>query len=221
MTKPKRRSDLPSFGETLALFRACLPAIVIFSLMEEAIFRVGIGGDPGAWLVALESAGKFVLLGWVRAAVFLTVLASSERAPLPMEEAFAEGLRRLWPFLRASFVSLCGTAAGLVLLILPGLAYLAATTYALPLSVAGMRGHSETPIRSSFKLTKGHRLALLLTNYLLIVGPIDLLMAADGLTLPSKLLRFTLSFVFSVLASGLSASFIVLALRNAVARRIP
>lgn len=123
--------------------------------------------DPGPWLgsgVAVRLshfAYRDVVLGsLVPGWVALVLFARARDRELPPLQALVTSLRRLLPLTAATILVLTICTTGLLLLVVPGLIWMAALMPLLPIVMVERLG-PEDAIRESFAMTKGHRTPIL------------------------------------------------------------
>jgi hypothetical protein len=123
--------------------------------------------DPGPWLgtgVAIKLSHfayrDVVLASLIAGWVALVLFAHARDRNITPLQAVVTSLRRLLPLVAATILVLTICTTGLLLLVVPGLIWLAALMPLLPIVMVERLGPEEA-IRESFAMTKGHRMPIL------------------------------------------------------------
>jgi hypothetical protein len=131
--------------------------------------------DPGPWLGSgaaiklLHFAYRDVVLGALVAGwVALVMFAHARDRKLTPLQAVVRSLRRLLPLVAAGVLVLTICTTGLLLLVVPGLIWMAALMPLLPIVMVERLG-PEDAIRESFAMTKGHRAPILVGGLAILV----------------------------------------------------
>jgi len=136
-------------------------AVVLLAVLAMAAM------DPAPWLgqsaaVAWGHAAyrELVLASLVDGSIALVVVAFVRKQQLPPLHSLTEAFKRLLPMAVATLLALVMVVAGFLLLVVPGLIWMAALMPLLPIVMAERLGPFAA-IRRSFAMTKGHRVRIL------------------------------------------------------------
>jgi hypothetical protein len=139
------------------------PAVLFLYLpgVLAAVFRPHMGpagGIVGAPLLALLAAfAEIVLYALFQGALYRLTVADLNAEPISVDDALKVGRERMWPLLGLTLLAGLGVAAGLVLLIVPGVLLALAWSVVGPVLV-----EERTPVMGTFgrsaELTRHSRL---------------------------------------------------------------
>jgi hypothetical protein len=139
------------------------PAVLFLYLpgVLAAVFRPHMGpagGIAGAPLLALLAGfAEIVLYALFQGALFRLTVADLNAEAISVEDALKVGRERMWPLLGLTFLAGLGVAAGLLLLIVPGVLLALAWSVVGPVLIEERTPVMET-FRRSAELTRHSRL---------------------------------------------------------------
>ena len=145
----------------IQVFLLCLFVYVLsLGLNLGSVRFIAVPQSTAIFVRAVVAILSYLAFTFVYAAVCWVVHEDSSGRKTRLAEAVQIGLKRLLPLFLLVIVSLLGFAAGLVLLVIPGL--ILAVRYFVSGSVCVIEGEGvKGSLRRSAALTKGHRWKLL------------------------------------------------------------
>jgi uncharacterized membrane protein len=155
--------------------------------------------DSGAARLLLEIVGNLVslliTLGWMRVALEITNGVKPEIGDVFKAQGY-------WPFILASILFFIGTVIGLILLVVPGLIFVA--TFGFYGFVIAQRGDGVGVLESlqrSHEVTRGHRWHLFgMAIVLVLVNIVGLLACGVGVIFTSGITLIAWAYAYRVLS---------------------
>lgn len=192
---------------SLAAVPMLMAFIVLIVVMSIAMLAT-LGSDSGMrsfsvmhWIVFLLMffvfLCSFVMMGAFSYAV-LQILAEN---PVSFMHALSRGLKRFFPLVLTSLVSLVATYIGFFLLVIPGLILICFWIVAIPVCVIEKAGVFQS-LRRSFNLTSGYRWKIFALLVIYIVGYMGIYILTNILMIPimsSASLNITGTAIFGLL----------------------
>jgi hypothetical protein len=170
-----------NFGTFLALGLAlCVAPQATASILADAL-KLGYPAEQNLISIPANLIGV-VLTG----ALIWASLAHFAGRPVDLGKCFAEGFANFGGLFGVSFITGLGTAAGLILLLIPGLIWMTGWAVAGPAKIAD-RTDASSAISRSWRLTRGHRwpiFGLILIVFVGFIVAVIVLGALLGLAQP-------------------------------------
>ncbi len=189
------------------LGRFVLIAAIVFGVLSLAQFASEESREFGGLVIFI--AATVVGIFWLQGALVIAVDdARRERPQLSIQDIFRRVLPRLWTLVGAGILVAIGVAAGLVLLVVPGLVLLTFWSMVTPAIILEEKGVGDA-FRRSWQLVRGNALRVFVVIVITIVlaAIFNTVIAALLQPLPDAVDRY----VASVVANAISVPFVALA----------
>ena len=192
---------------TSFLGRFFLIAVIVFGILSLVQFATDETREFGPLVVLIIAT--IVGIFWLQGAIVIAVDDAQRPGPsLSILEIFRRVLPRLWPLVGAGIVVATGVTAGIVLLVLPGLALLTLWSMVAPAIVLEQKSVHDA-LRRSWQLVKpdAFRVFAVIVITIVLATIVSTIIRAVLQPLPDSVD----SYVATVIADAVSVPFVALA----------